>query len=147
MIAGNRTRCRQPCPLRRPFAIFRLPRCTVVLVLLLAIGVHPRATFGQVIPPGQEQLLSALLGSQIPLPDGCTLADGQVDYTSVKATYHCPGGDVVVELAHPDSAPAGATLTRRFALSVSRGSPPPGLIPAIESTIRAKESAFQWDGW
>ena len=124
-----------------------LRQCTTVVVVLLSLGALPRTTVGQVIPPGQDQLLSALLGGTPPLPDGCTLADGQVDYTSVKATYNCPGGDVVLKLVHPDLAPAGAILTRRFALSVASGSPPPALIHAIESSIRAKESAFRWDGW
>ena len=128
MIAGDRTGLR-------------------MVMLLLALGAVPRAAIGQVIPPGQEELLSTLLRGEAPLPDGCTLAEGQVNPTSVRPTYHCPAGDVVLELLHPDNARAGAIVTRRFAVSVVSGSPSAALVHAIETAIRAHESAFRWEGW
>src|SRR5438067_326947 len=56
------------------------------------------------IPPGQEQLVAGMLGRGMALPQ-CTLISGSVEYTVIKATYHCLGGGVVaLELGHPRTA-------------------------------------------
>ena len=97
-----------------------------------------------VIPPGQEGLLAEMLGQGTTLPEQCKLAGGEVDHSLIKATYACPGGEVVFELRHPSTAPAGATQTARFAITLLRGSPPAGLADALTSRIRSREMAFEW---
>jgi hypothetical protein len=96
------------------------------------------------IPPGQEELLSAMLGKGTPLPGGCTLSAGNVEHTLVKATYTCPGGEVVVELAHPSTAAQPAVSTERFAITVLSGVPPTELTDALAGLIRTREGAFVW---
>jgi hypothetical protein len=102
------------------------------------------AASGPAIPPGQEELLLAMLGRGASLPDRCTLSDGQIDHTVVKATYTCPLGDVVVDLSHPDQAPENATETERFALVVDSGSPPESLLDALAANVRRREGEFEW---
>ena len=99
---------------------------------------------GPVIPPGQEELLLAMLGRGTALPDGCALADGRIEHTAVKATYTCPLGDVILVLSHPSVAPATATQTERFALTVDSGSPPISLTDALAARLRAREGEFTW---
>src|SRR5947208_3265485 len=84
-----------------------------------------------VIPPGQEELLADMLGRGATLPGQCSFANGGVERTTVKAAYTCPGGEVVFELHHPSKAPAGATQTARFAVTVRAGSPPAGMAEAL----------------
>ena len=96
-----------------------------------------------VIEPGAEPLFAAMLGSGQTLPGGCTLSDGQIERTSVLATYTCGGGQVVLQLFHPKTAPRGVR-TQRFAVTVKSGAPPPGLVEAIAERIRAREAAFEW---
>src|SRR6185369_102745 len=62
----------------------------------------------------------------------------------LRATYTCTAGTVVIELRHPSNAPADATRTAKFAVVVSSGSPPPGLIDAIVRLIGAREAEFDW---
>ena len=96
------------------------------------------------IPPGAEPLFSAMLGSGQTLPGGCTLSSGQIEYTSVRATYTCGGGQVVLELVHPDVARPGGVRTQRFAVTVKSGTPPDGLVETIAERIRARETGFEW---
>jgi hypothetical protein len=96
------------------------------------------------ISPGQEDLLAAMLGKGATLPEECTLIAGEVDHTIVKATYTCPAGEVVFELAHPSTAAATDTQTANFAITLQSGSPPDTLIEALASLIRSQEAAFQW---
>src|SRR5712691_618151 len=97
-----------------------------VIRALVFAGVVSGAApvLAQVILPGQEDVLAAMLGSGVTLPDGCTFADGQVERAVVRATYRCPSGDVVIELSHRDVPDPRAIRTERFALSVVAGSPP-----------------------
>ncbi|HSP99542.1 MAG TPA: hypothetical protein VL049_20155 [Candidatus Dormibacteraeota bacterium] len=97
-----------------------------------------------VIPPGVEPLFADMLGSGQSLPGGCKFSDGQIEHTTVLATYTCQDGEVVLLLQHPDSAPAGGVRTQSFALSVKSGTPPPGLIDAVAERVRAREGAFAW---
>ena len=98
-----------------------------------------------VIPPGQEDLLLAMLGRKATLPGGCKLTGGQVAYAVVRATYGCPGGEVVLELLHPSKGPPEAIRTARFAITVQSGSPPAGLTDAVAGLVRSREAAFRWD--
>jgi hypothetical protein len=119
------------------------PAYLLLLVLIGLLGAGPAAA--QVIPPGEEELLGAMLGSGAQLPDGCALADGQVEHDVVRATYHCPDGDVVIQLSHPSVGDPQAIRTKRFALSVISGTPPGHLIGAVEALIRSKEADFKWN--
>ena len=97
-----------------------------------------------VIQPGAEPLFADLLGSGQTLPGGCTLSNGEIERTSVLATYSCGGGNVVLQLLHPEIAPSGGVRTRRFAIVVKSGTPPAGFVDAVADRIRAREAAFEW---
>ena len=97
-----------------------------------------------VIPPGQEEILGAMLGKDGGLPGDCHLTTGDVEKTVVKATYACPGGEVVVELAHPAAAAENATRTEKFAVRIDRGTPPPDFQGALLARIRQRETEFRW---
>src|SRR4029079_19704167 len=74
----------------------------------------------------------------------CKLVSGDIQKTTVKATYTCASGEVVAELAHPDAAPADATRTEQVALRIERGTAPPELQSVLLSRIRERESQFSW---
>ena len=97
-----------------------------------------------VIQPGAEPLFADMLGSGQTLPGGCTLSDGQIERTEVLATYTCGGGQVVLQLLHPEIAHTGGVRTQRFAVTVKSGAPPAGLVDAVADRIRAREAAFEW---
>ena len=73
----------------------------------------PPTELQHVIPPGQEPLLADLLGSGQTLPGGCKFADGQIQQSTIIATYDCDGGQVVIDVVHPEEAPSGALRVRR----------------------------------
>lgn len=128
---------------RRPIPAAATTVFSLVLVAFVLATVAEAAT-APVIAPGQEEMLAAMVGKGAQLPGDCKLTGGEVAYDTVKATYACPGGEVVLELTHPTKAGSGATRTERFALQVRSGSPPPGLPAAIETLIRAREGTFEW---
>ena len=82
-----------------------------------------------------------MLGSRI---DGCKLEDGVVEYTFVEATYACPNGEVVVELAHVSLADEKDTQTQHFAIAVLEGSPPPALVDKLAKSVHDREDRFVW---
>jgi hypothetical protein len=96
------------------------------------------------IEPGSEPLFAEMLGQGQPLPGGCTFGEGKIERTAVLATYTCVGGQVVLQLLHPSSIPSGGVRTERFAIAVTSGTPPAGLVEAIAGGIRAREAAFEW---
>lgn len=97
-----------------------------------------------VILPGAEPLFSDMLASGQTLAGGCTFSNGQIERTFVVATYTCGGGQVVLQLLHPEMAPPGGVRTGRFAVTVKSGTPPDGFVEAIAERIRAREGAFEW---
>jgi hypothetical protein len=97
-----------------------------------------------VIPAGEESRLADVLGSGQELAGGCRFSGGQVESSLVHATYKCPGGEVVVDLRHPEAAPADAVRTENFAVTVASGSPPPGFSEALLARIREREGEFAW---
>jgi hypothetical protein len=97
-----------------------------------------------VIPPGQEELLSEMLGRGATLAGGCKLSAGSVSGSTMSATYQCAGGEVVLELVHPKKAPANSTATEQLAIAVRSGTPPEGLIKELAQRIREREARFQW---
>jgi len=96
------------------------------------------------IPPGQEELVGAMLGSSVALPGDCKLVTGNLEKTTITATYACPSGDVVVVLTHPAAAPTNATRTEKFALRIERGTAPADLQNVLLSRIREREGQFRW---
>src|SRR5215470_5150772 len=96
------------------------------------------------IPPGQEEVVGAMLGGSVALPGDCKLVTGNLEKTTIEATYACSSGDVVIELRHPAAAPIDATRTEKFALRVERGTPPADLQSVLLSRIRERESQFHW---
>lgn len=131
-----------------------LPIIVVALALGTIASAQPESTPADIdaarlderygIEPGAEQLLAAMLGSGETLSGGCKLADGRIERTAVVATYTCSGGEVVLQLDHPDVAPPGGVRTERFAIAVKSGTPPAGFVDAVAERIRAREGTFQW---
>jgi hypothetical protein len=97
-----------------------------------------------VIAPGQEALLAEMLGKGAALPHDCKLTDGKIEYTFVRATYACRGGEVILELVHPSQGASPSAQTDRFAIVLVSGSPPDGLIDGLVERISSREEAFQW---
>lgn len=97
-----------------------------------------------VIPPGREDLLADMLGRGTTLAGQCQFTGGQIDRTTIRASYKCPGGEVVFELRHPSTAPSGSTQTAQFAIIRQSGSPPAGLEDALVSSVRSREAGFEW---
>jgi MYXO-CTERM domain-containing protein len=95
------------------------------------------------IPPGQEELVGAMLGSGVALPGDCRLVSGNLEKTIVKATYACPSGDVVVELTHP-SPRRQCRAYGEVRARVERGTAPADLQSVLLSRIRERESQFNW---
>ncbi len=99
-----------------------------------------------VIPPGEETVLGGILGTGQELVGGCKMASGQIAASVLHATYTCPGGELIVDLRHPDAAPAGALRTQRFAVTIVSGTPPPAFMDELIARIRAHEGEFEWKG-
>jgi|SRR5262245_60992878 len=97
-----------------------------------------------VVPPGQEALLSAMLGRGATLPDGCKFAGGTADGPTIQGTYTCPSGPVVIEVTHRSNAAETTTQTEDFAIAVQSGAPPEELTDVLASLIHAKEPDFEW---
>ena len=118
-----------------------------VLCALLAVSVvdadddHPSGD--PAIPPGEEEVIAAMLGRGMALHQ-CTLISGNVEYTVIKATYGCPGGEVMLELGHPRNAASTSTQTAQFAIDVQSGAPPPAFQDALASLVRSQEERFTW---
>lgn len=117
--------------------------CALLFAAALA-AAESAASPNPMIPPGQEELLAQMLGRGVTLA-GCNLTGAGVEYTIVKATYACPEGDAVFELAHPSTASASAIQTAQFAITLQSGSPPHSLADALVSLIRSREDAFEWE--
>lgn len=135
------------CRIARPHSLRRAANAmaaTAMSMLLWApvFAEQDTAADEPAIPPGQEDLLLDMLGPGAPLP--CELVDGQVNYTVIKLTYACAGGEVEYELAHRSKAGRGATPTDQFAITLTSGSPPPGFADALVSVIRSREAEFEW---
>ena len=101
-------------------------------------------TSGHVVPPGQEELIADMLGRGTQLPGDCRWTGGDAAGPRIRATYACGGSEVVLELQHLEDTPGGAARTDQFAVVVTGGSPPPGLVDALVARIRQRESGFHW---
>ena len=95
------------------------------------------------IPPGEEDLIATMLGRGRSL-QYCTLVRAGVEYTVIKATYDCLGGEVTLQLDHPRNATANSTRTGQFAITLRSGAPTPGFQDDLASLVRSREAGFQW---
>jgi hypothetical protein len=128
-----------------PCAVLAALTVLGVLQWPASLGATPTvAGMEAVIRSGQERLLADILGQGASLPGGCAFAGGRVEGAAVVATYRCAHDEVRIELRHPSAAPPDARRTVQFALTVGAGAPPPALIEALESRIRAREDRFAW---
>jgi hypothetical protein len=116
---------------------------TVVAPMSAPAG-ETAAGVGKAIPPGQEELLSEMLGRGARLPGNCRFAGGGVEGAIVVARYDCGGETTVIELRAADDAPPAALRTRQFAIVVRSRSAPAELPEALAVRIRAREAAFEW---
>jgi hypothetical protein len=106
--------------------------------------VEPLSEPLAVIPPGREDSLADMLGRGATLPGQCAFTSGKIDRDNVAVTYTCRNGPVVVTLRHPEKAAEDATLTEKFAIEVTSGSAPPGLMDELATRIRSREAGFEW---
>ena len=112
----------------------------LVFVVAIASPVAVRAEY--VIGPGQDDTIGRMIGMGT-LPGPCQLDRADVRREAVEAHYRCEGRDAVLELRHPDQAPADAVRTRSFAI-VPRVGAPDALVVLIRSRVLDAESTFQW---
>jgi len=96
------------------------------------------------IPPGEEEIIGAMLGRGMPVSD-CRLVSGGIRYTVIRATYSCvPAGEFTVELGHPRNATRTSVRTGQFAITVQSGTPPPDFQDALAALVRSREGYFEW---
>jgi dolichyl-phosphate-mannose-protein mannosyltransferase len=118
--------------------------CATLVALVGAAGDAMAASMDRAIVPGQEELLSKMLGRGVMLPGGCRFAGGHVDAALVTAEYTCGTETVTFELQNPEDAPPSALRTQEFALVARHGSVPRDLAEALRDTIRAQEAGLEW---
>jgi hypothetical protein len=140
------------CATRIGWTVWGRPAVVVLATIFAALLFAPvfavaddaALPYEPVVPPGQEALLSTMLGRGAALPDKCKFAGGGADGTLIRSTYACPSGEVVLELTHPSNATPNATHTENFAIIVEHGAPPEALIDALVALIRPAEADFEW---
>lgn len=116
-----------------------------IAAALLVASIARAQEAPPVIERDQEELLADMLGRGATLPGSCAWAGATVEQTRVLSWYTCAGVRVDLELRHPSDPAEAAARTEQFALR-SRGDrpPPPGLVDALATRIRAREAAFRW---
>jgi len=117
--------------------------CAVLSASMVRAQDDGRPATFPAIPPGEESLIAGMLGRGTLVRD-CKLVSCGVQVDVIKAAYHCPHGDVAVELGHPENATVPSTETGQFAITVKAGTPPPGFAEEILSRIRSRENNFTW---
>lgn len=119
--------------------------CVVSLMLTAARATESDEFYEEpVVPPGQDELISKMLGRGAALPDGCTFGGGVSDGPLITGKYSCPSGKVVLHVVHPDNATESAIETERFAIMIESGAPPTTLTETLGSLFRASEADFEW---
>jgi len=111
------------------------------------VGMPPDAAqenVEYVIVPSAEPLFGDLLGLGQSLPGGCMFTNGQIERSSVRASYTCGAEQIVLQFHHPEITPRGDVRTKKFAIMVQSGTPPGGFVEAIAERVRAREAAFEW---
>lgn len=96
---------------------------------------------GFVIPPGQEALLSRMLGR--PLPGGLELASARVERSVVLASFRGAGAGLEVRLERAELGGVGPTAGR-VRVVVEAGEPSEAQLDALVEAIAAHEAALEW---
>jgi len=96
------------------------------------------------IPPGQEELIAAMLGQGAALPDGCSLVSGTAAYNTITARYSCRGDEIEFALVHPMRAGEEDVQTENFAIAQRSGAADNKLTDALVALVRSKEANFEW---
>ncbi|MBI3784757.1 MAG: hypothetical protein HY270_15295 [Deltaproteobacteria bacterium] len=129
--------------------LIRVVQASLVCLLGLSLGIIALDQWSAdrvaVIPPGQEDLLAAMLGRDGGLPPSCFWKGAHAERGRVVSTYECGGSRLEIELRHPSQGTSTAVRTSRFAIVVSRGVEPADLIAALASNVRSREAAFGWE--
>jgi hypothetical protein len=115
---------------------------TVLATSVVAAGDDGAAAVEAVIPPGEEQVVAAMLGRGTGL-QYCTLVSGGIADNIISGVYNCLGNEVRVELGNPSNAAATSIRTGQFAVTV-QGSPTAGFQDDLISRVRSAEGNFQW---
>lgn len=115
------------------------------LSFLFIAGAAIADDFVKVIPPGNEALVSEMVGNAASLPEKCALDRVSIDRTKVVAAYVCDAKHVAIELVHPKSpdAAGAAATTKEFAI-VAKDGPPRALVDAITARVAEREKAWRW---
>lgn len=97
-----------------------------------------------IIPSGQEEQLSNMLGKGVELPGGCRWGGAAIERTIITSRYTCGTANHVVTLCHPeDPCPQPATVTTKvFALSSDLPAP---AFEALVARLGAEEASFRWE--
>lgn len=130
-----------------PRSAARLLPETLLASALLLVAALASADEAWVIAPGQEALLTSLLGGPDPLPGPCHLLGAGVDRAVVRARYACDGRPALdLELQRPGTTGLRPLAeTAHFWLTApAAADPPPALIAALAARIRAGEAPFRW---
>lgn len=85
-----------------------------------------------------------MLGRGAPLPGPCRLTAGDSNGATIRGTYDCPTGEIVLELAEPSTATASVARTAKFGIRVRSGSPAADLLSELQARIRSREAEFEW---
>lgn len=102
-------------------------------------------TTSLVIGPGQEPLLSDMLGKGVALPGDCAWAGASVEQSRVLSRYTCAGAGIELELRHPTDGAGSLASTLRFGIWARPGAPPPlALVEALAARLRTREAEFAW---
>ena len=124
--------------------VFCMRQIGYAMGLLAVLVGAVQAADDPVIGPGQDELLATMLGRGETLADGCTLTNGLAESRTVRATYACPWGAVVLVLRHADRGAATSVQTDQFAIEIEEGSPPDTVVAALAARVRAREADFEW---
>jgi len=119
--------------------------CAFWMAVVLAVATECLAADEWAIRPGQETLLTEMLGKDRVVAGDCRFTGGGVRYATIEATYACSEGEVDVELTHPSAPGAPAVHTDKFALRIKSGPEKSGLLDELAALIRPREAAFEWE--
>ena len=132
----------------RPVDRRRLTALALALVIVAgATGTSFAEAKGEwIIPPDREEVLAEVLGARGPMPGGCQLTEGDIQFSVINATYVCNGNEITLLLSHPSKAGANPLATTdTFAISAKAGNAPAELVKALTDRIDAVGDRFAWE--
>jgi hypothetical protein len=76
---------------------------------------------------------------------GCQLRNARAEKTAIEASYDCGNPELTpATLRHRSTAPSGAILTKRFALSSSSPQASRAFLDTVATRVAAREGEFMW---